>query len=132
MADYYLFLKPLHVTCAVISILGFFSRGLLLLSGSSLPSRPWVRRLIDSNDALLLLAAAGLSLATEQYPFVAPWVTAKVLALLLYIGLGIASFRLVASKPLRVACWLGALVVAAYIVSVALSKSPWGFLLALR
>ena len=34
------------------------------------------------NDTLLLLAAIGLSVVQQQYPFVHGWVTAKVLGLL--------------------------------------------------
>ncbi len=127
MADYYLPLRHLHIACALFSIAGFFLRGMLLLGGSPLPSRRWVRRLTDSNDALLLLAAVGLVVATGQYPFVAPWLTAKVLALLLYIGLGFAAFRLLHAFRYRLAAWLSALVVAAYILSVAVSKNPYGF-----
>jgi len=124
--------KYLHITCAAISILGFFCRGALLLSGSTLPLRPVVRRFTDSNDALLLLAAIALVVATGQYPFVVPWVTAKVLALFLYVGLGVVSFRYAHSRLVRMAAWLGALGVAGYIVSVAVSKNPYGFFTLLR
>ncbi|HEY3432424.1 MAG TPA: SirB2 family protein [Rhodocyclaceae bacterium] len=123
----YPLLKYLHIACAFFSIVSFFLRGILHLSGSTVPTRSWVRRLTDLNDAFLLIAATGLVIVTGQYPFVAPWLTAKVIGLVLYIGLGIASFRLLRGFYMRLLAWLGALIVAGYIVSVALAKTPYGF-----
>jgi uncharacterized membrane protein SirB2 len=82
----------------------------------------------DANDALLLLAAVGLVVVTHQYPFEQNWVTAKLLALLLYIAWGVTLFRFARSTRARVLAWGAALVTAAYIVSVAMSKNPYGFL----
>lgn len=123
----YSILRHLHITCATLSIAGFALRGVLLLAGSGLVRQPWVRRITDLNDALLLGAAVGLVAITRQYPFVAPWVTVKLIALLAYIGLGVLAFR-IAQRPLhRFVAGAGALTVAAFIVSVAISKNPWGF-----
>ncbi|RTL48460.1 MAG: regulator SirB [Rhodocyclaceae bacterium] len=127
MQAWYPLLRHVHMTCAALSISGFLIRGILTFTGSSLPAKPLIRRLVDGNDSLLLLAAGGLVIVTGQYPGVSPWVTAKLVALLLYIGLGVAAFRLMPTLRYRVAAWLGALCVAAYIVSVALSKNPYGF-----
>ena len=55
-----------------------------------------------------------------------PWITAKLLALLLYIGLGMVALRFGRTQRVRVAAWVAALMVAAYIVSVALNKSALG------
>lgn len=124
----YLLLRHLHVTCAVLSVSGFALRGALWLAGSQLPRRTWVRRVTDANDVLLLLAAIGLVIATHQYPFQANWVTAKLIALLLYITLGIVLFRRARSTEVRVLVWVSALLVATYIFSMAMSKTPYGFL----
>lgn len=123
----YLLLRHLHMTCAVLSIGGFALRGALLLAGFDLPRRRWVRRVTDTNDALLLLAAAGLVAVTRQYPFVVPWVTAKLAALVLYVGLGVVAFRFAQNTVTRGAAWLAALGVAGFIVSVAINKNPYGF-----
>ncbi|CAG0965288.1 partial Protein YchQ, partial [Rhodocyclaceae bacterium] len=89
----YLLLKHLHVTCVVLSVTGFFLRGVWMLTDSPLLDRLWVRVLPHVNDTLLLLAAIGLSVVQQQYPFVHGWVTAKVLGLLAYIGFGMFALR---------------------------------------
>lgn len=124
----YVLLRHLHITCAILSVSGFALRGGLWLVGSSLPKRTWVRRATDANDTLLLLAAVGLAIVTHQYPFQTSWVTAKLLALLLYIVLGVVLFRFARSTRMRAVVWATALLIAAFIFSVALSKSPYGFL----
>jgi len=60
-----------------------------------------------------------------------PWLIAKLLALLAYIGLGMVALRYGGTRRIRGTAWLLALATAAYIVSVAFSKSAWGFLQAL-
>jgi uncharacterized membrane protein SirB2 len=47
--------------------------------------------------------------------------------LLLYIGLGMVALRFGRSKKIKVSAWLLALLTVGYMVSVAYSKSPWGF-----
>ena len=42
---------------------------------------------------VLLVSAIALAAITAQYPFVQPWLTAKVLALLAYILLGTVAIR---------------------------------------
>ncbi len=123
----YLLLKHLHVTCVVISITGFFLRGVWMLTDSPLLGRLWVRVVPHVNDTLLLAAAIGLCVVLQQYPFVNSWVTAKVLGLLGYIGFGLFALRRGRSKAVRAGFWLAALACFAYIVSVALTKNPAGF-----
>jgi uncharacterized membrane protein SirB2 len=124
----YLLLKHLHVTFVVISITGFFLRGIWMLTDSPLLDRRWVRVVPHVNDTLLLAAAIGLSVVQQQYPFVHGWVTAKVLGLLAYIGFGLFALRRGRSKRVRAGFWLAAMICFAYIVSVALTKDPRGFL----
>jgi uncharacterized membrane protein SirB2 len=56
------------------------------------------------------------------------WLSAKIIALLVYIGLGMVALRFGKSRKTRVNAWLLALLTAVYIISVAYSKSPLGFL----
>jgi len=58
----------------------------------------------------------------------APWLTAKIAGLLVYIALGILALRPGRPLALRVLAWLAALVTFGWIVSVALSKDARGFL----
>lgn len=123
----YLALKHLHMTCVALSGGGFFLRGVLMLRESPLlASRP-ARLLPHLVDSLLLASALTLALWSGQYPFVQGWLTAKVLGLLLYIGLGTVALKRGRSRSVRLAAWLGALAVFGYLVSVALTKDPAGF-----
>ncbi|MBM3392685.1 MAG: regulator SirB [Betaproteobacteria bacterium] len=123
----YLLLKQLHVACVVISIAGFFLRGVWMLTDSPMLNRLWVRVVPHVNDTLLLLAAIGLSIVQQQYPFVHGWVTAKVIGLLAYIGFGLFALRRGRSKRVRAGFWLASLASFAYIVLVALTKNPLVF-----
>lgn len=123
----YTALKHLHILFAVISVTGFVFRGVLALMGSPLLQRPLLRRLPHINDTLLFAAGVALAVLTHQVPFVNVWITAKLAAVLVYIVLGFVALRNGLPAGLRLASGIGALVVAAYIVSVALTKNPLPF-----
>ena len=124
----YLALKHLHITCVVLSGLGFMLRGYWMLVGSPRLQRPWVRVLPHGVDSLLLGSALTLAILSGQYPFVLPWLTAKVLGLLACIGCGTIALKRGRSAAVRGAFFVLALLCFAYIVSVALSRNPAGFL----
>ena len=124
----YALLKFVHVACVILSGAGFLLRGSWALSGSALLYHPLTRRLPHFVDTVLLLSAATLAWLLRQFPFVAPWVTAKVLGLVVYIVLGIIALRRGRSQWARGIALVAACLVYAWIVSVALSKNPWGFL----
>ena len=48
----------------------------------------WVKIVPHVVDTLLLVSALTLVFGSDQYPFEQPWLTAKVLALIVYIALG--------------------------------------------
>ncbi len=122
----YAAIKFVHVACAVLSIAGFAWRGLLMLRDSPLLRARPVRVLPHIVDTVLLLSAGVLAWKSAQYPFVEPWLTAKVLALVAYIVLGTVALKRGRSQRVRVVAFALALLTAGYIVSVALTKSPWG------
>lgn len=78
------------------------------------------------NDTLLLGAAIGLAVISQQYPLTHDWLTVKVVALIAYIVLGVFSFR-GNSKTVRVVCFAAALLTFAFMVSVAFTRHPTGF-----
>ena len=124
----YLAIKYLHVTCVVISITGFFLRGWLTFAGSPVMNRRWLKWAPHLNDTILLAAAIGLATMSGQYPFVAPWLTAKIVGLLAYILLGVVALRPGRPRGVRIAAWLSALAVFGYVVSVAVTRNPAGLL----
>ena len=69
-------------------------------------------------------AAIALSLYSHQYPLAQGWLSAKVLALLLYIGLGSIAFRRGRPRGQQFAAFVAALLTVSYIVAVAIHRSP--------
>lgn len=122
----YPILKQIHVTCVVLSGCGFALRGWWMLSGSPLLNRRWVRIAPHTVDSLLLASAVAMAVMSGQYPFVAPWLTAKVLGLLAYIGFGMVALRRGRTRGIRLAAWMAALASFGYIVAVALARDPRG------
>lgn len=123
----YLALKDLHVACVILSISGFALRGGLMLADSPILGRRWVRTLPHAVDSLLLASAIALAVLSQQYPFEQSWLTAKLIALPIYVVCGALALRPGRSKAVRTGFLVGALLVVAYIVSVALTRDPAGF-----
>ncbi|HUH39201.1 MAG TPA: SirB2 family protein [Spongiibacteraceae bacterium] len=121
----YLAIKYLHMSCAVLSIAGFTVRGALRLADAAILRQRWLRIAPHCVDTLLLISALWLVLQSRQYPFVAPWLTAKLVALVVYIILGIVTMRLAQRTSTRLGAYLLALLTASYIVAVALTRNPW-------
>ena len=121
-------LKLIHETAVAISFSGFFARGCGMLADAGwVHSRP-AKTLPHVIDTILLLSAIALAYMLRITPVNAPWLAAKIIGLLLYIGLGIVALRRGKSKRVRAAAWLAALLVFGYIVSVAMTKDPLGAL----
>ena len=126
-AEVYGTMKMLHVGCAALSIAGFAARGALMLMQSPILQKRFVRVAPHVVDTLLLASAAWLAWFLGQVPFVHGWITAKVLALVLYIVLGMFALRRGRTKAQRAAAFVAALASFAYIVAVALTRdaTPW-------
>jgi uncharacterized membrane protein SirB2 len=117
-----------HVATAAASVALFGVRsGWMLCSPQRLRSR-WVRIVPHAIDTVLLASAIGLAVMIGNYPGTHGWLTAKVLGLTGYIVLGSIALKRGRTTRIRVAAFVGALALFAYIVSVAITKSPAGFL----
>ncbi len=119
----YLAIKHLHITCAALSGSFFLLRGLWMLTDSPLLQQRWVRVVPHIVDTLLLATALVLVFWSGQYPFVQPWLTAKVLALVAYIVLGAVALKRGRTKGVRTVALVAALAILAYIVAVALTRA---------
>jgi len=120
-------IKHIHLTAVTLSLALFCARGIWMLLDSAWLQRRWVQVVPHVVDTVLLASAVTLSVLLQQYPFVHGWLTAKVLALLAYIGLGTVALKRGRSKPVRAAAFVAALLVFAYIVRTALRHNPWPF-----
>jgi len=127
----YATLKLIHQTAVTLSVAGFFARGAASLAGAAwVASRP-AKTLPHIVDTMLLASAIGLAWMLQMNPLQAPWLLAKIVGLLVYIGLGIIALRPLVPKRTRLVAWLAALATVAWIVSVAITKQPSGFFAAL-
>ena len=124
----YLALKHLHVTAVLLSGTGFFLRGLLMLGDSPLLASRWLKVVPHVVDTVLLGSAIAMAVMSAQYPFAQAWLTAKFIGLLAYILLGMVALKRGRTKALRAGFFIAALVAFAYIVAVALTRDPMGFL----
>jgi uncharacterized membrane protein SirB2 len=120
----YLAIKHLHVTCVVLSGLGFCLRGFWMLNESPLRQHRLARVLPHIVDTLLLGSALSMAWMSGQYPFVNGWLTAKLFGLLAYILLGTMALKRGRTLAIRRGYFCLALLAYAYIVGVALSRNP--------
>ena len=119
-------LKLLHVSCALVSITGFALRGYWVLTDDPRRELRATRVLPHLVDTLLLGSALGMLWLWRLSPFQVDWIAAKIIALLLYIALGIALMRFATTRLQQMLSYTGALLVVLYIFTVALSHSALG------
>lgn len=127
----YFTVKMIHQGAVGLSLAGFFARGLGALAGAAWVASRAAKSLPHVVDSVLLLSALALAWMLRLSPTEAPWLMAKIVALLAYIALGMVALKAGRPKPVRAAAWLGALATFGYIVSVAVTKNPAGFFAAL-
>ena len=120
-------LKTIHVVCVLLSFAGFFIRGIWMLMDSGLLHNRWIKTAPHIIDTLLLVSAIILAVQMQLSPFQQPWLMAKIIALLVYIGAGMVALRFGRSKRTRLIAWLLGIATILYIVSVATSKSVFGW-----
>ena len=113
----YYVLKHLHVTCVVLSGLGFCLRGWWMLNESPLRLH-CLTRILPHGSALTMAWMSG------QYPFVNGWLTAKLFGLIAYILLGMTALKRGRTMAIRARFFGLAVLAYLYIVSVALTRSP--------
>ena len=115
-------LKDVHLTTVAITYGLFVLRGVWMIRESPRLRDRWVRIVPHVNDTLLLASALVLAWQIGQYPLVDGWLTAKLLGLLAYIGLGLVALRLGRTKSIRIGAWLLAQLVLVYVVAVAITR----------
>lgn len=121
----YFAIKHIHVTSAVLSILFFLVRAYWSVSGSALLQGRIVRILPHIIDTVLLVC--GVILAAMIGPS-QPWILAKIVALILYIGVGTMAIKRGKTPRSRVIAALIATAIYLYIVGVAIHHNPMSWL----
>lgn len=121
----YALIKLVHMSCAALSFGLFFLRGMWMLRAPQRLQQRWVRIAPHVVDTVLLGSAVTLAVLSRQYPGVQGWLSAKVVALLVYIMLGMVALKRGRTRGVRLIAWLAALTVFVYIVAVARTRSVW-------
>lgn len=115
----------IHMSCAVISLLLFSWRGISMWRQKPVQQHLWRRTVPDAVDTLLLFTGITMAVLLEVAPWENSWLAAKLIALLVYIGLGTVAFRFGRTLMIKRISFIAALLVFAYILSVARSMEPW-------
>ncbi len=131
MEEFYLDIRGIHIGAVVLSGSLFVIR----VIGHNLLSAKWpmassLRFIVWSVDTILLTAALMLMTIVQQFPFVDAWLTVKVILLVVYIVIGWWAFR-AERKKVRITCSLTAIAVFVFIVTVARTHNPLGFIAAI-
>ena len=123
----YTTVKLVHQSAVVLSVAGFFARGCASFAGAG-----WVRTRAAKTvphvvDTVLLLSALNLAWWLHLDLRDAPWLTAKIIGLVVYVALGVVALRPSRPRRVRATAWVAALATVGWIVSVAITKNPLGF-----
>ena len=126
MIEFYPQIRTVHIAAVIASGLLFLLRGAAVQLGAKWAMAAPLRYLSYSIDTVLLTAALMLVTILHQYPFVHGWLTAKVVLLVVYVVLGSFALKRGRTRTVRVSCWVAALLVYLFIVSIARAHSPFG------
>jgi uncharacterized membrane protein SirB2 len=121
-------IKSLHMTMAVVTLAGFLLRGYWMMTESARLQLRVVRIAPHVIDTAFLLSGIALVFMLHLNAFTQPWLLAKFAGLIVYIVLGTWALKRGATRQIRVVNFVAALAAFAYIVGVAITKSPASWL----
>ncbi|BCV37585.1 MULTISPECIES: SirB2 family protein [Shewanella] len=101
--------KHLHMTLIAVSVLLFIVRFVLKLRQSAIMDKKLLKVGPHVIDTFLLLSGLILCFMIKQYPFVDPWMTEKIGAVVAYILLGVMALKSNRNLIFRIFAFLGAL-----------------------
>jgi uncharacterized membrane protein SirB2 len=124
----YSFIRNLHTIAAVVTITGFILRGYWMMSDSGKLQHRITRIAPHVVDTVFLLSGVAMIAMLSLNPLSQRWLLAKFVGLIVYILLGTVAIRRGSTMRIRMVAFVAALSVFAYIVGVAMSKSPASWL----
>ena len=124
--EFYLPIKYVHIVTVLFSGALFFLRGLFLLKGKSWAMAAPLRFLSYSIDTVLLTAALMLATMLPSGVFANGWLTVKLVLLVLYVVLGSFALKRGNTLKIRWLCFIAAVCVYAFMLSVARMHQPLG------
>jgi uncharacterized membrane protein SirB2 len=117
----YFLIKHIHMTAAGLSLLFFIIRAYWSVTGSGLLQNKLVKTAPHIIDTVLLVA--GIILAAMIGPE-QPWILAKIVLLLAYIGVGTIAIKRGRTPVQRAVAAVVAVAIFLYIVGIALAHNP--------
>ena len=127
MIEFYPQIKWVHVAMVMASITLFAVRGLLVQLGHPrFAMAAPVRYFSYAVDTTLLTAALMLLTILPGALFANGWLAAKLVLLVVYVGLGTFALKRGRSPRVRLGCYVAALVTFAFIYSIARAHHPGG------
>ena len=124
----YVLLKYAHTFLAIVTIAGFVLRGAWMVGDSALLSHRITRVAPHIVDTLFLLTGIVMVYMAAIPVMRSAWLLAKFAGLIAYIVLGAIALRRGPTREIRLVAFVGALSAFAYVVGVALSRSPASWL----
>ncbi|MFB9869595.1 SirB2 family protein [Vreelandella sulfidaeris] len=126
--EHYFLIKQLHMTAATLSISFFVLRAWWSVRESPYINARWVRILPHLIDTALLGLGVTLMVLLSLWPWQLPWLGAKLLALLAYIGFGTIAIKRGPTPQARAIAAVVAVAIFAYMVGAAVRHSPLSWL----
>jgi len=117
-------IKTLHIMLAFLTVAGFVLRAGWSFVAPDLLQQKWVRIAPHIIDTLLLVFGVVLALNLSG-GYLQPWLGAKLVGLLVYIGFGVMTLR--GTGAHRIVGLSGALLAITYIFGVAYTRAVWPF-----
>ena len=128
MIAFYLQIKLVHIV-AVLASGGLFAvRGALVLAGVRWAMAAPLRYLSYTIDTVLLTAALMLLTALKLNPFVVPWLSVKLVLLVIYVVLGSLALKRAHGTRTRAICYVAALATFGFMYFVARAHHPLGLM----
>lgn len=123
----YPWLLLIHRSCVALSLSLFMLRAIGVLRGQAWPMRAIWRWLSVGIDTVLLSAGASLWFVLALNPLQQTWLGAKLMLLVLYIGLGSLALKRAPTLHGKGLSLGAAVAVAAVMVGIAWTRHPLGW-----
>lgn len=124
MVTYYTLIKNLHIMLALVSVALFTYRWLRSFCASTGVQSKYLKILPHINDTLLLLTGVVLVALLQMNVVDQAWLIAKLLALVVYIGIGVLAIKR-QHRGQKVLAGIVALLVFGYIIGASMSHAAW-------
>lgn len=116
-----------HIAFVIASVTLFAARGLGVLTGQAWPMRQVWRGVSVWVDVALLSAGGTLWYLLQFNPWHDHWLGAKLVLLVVYIGLGTYALKRSPTRAAKAAFFVAALGCVAFMASIALRHNPLGW-----